>query len=180
MWQGKRPERIGQPTWLWKSEEMETGTNDPTILQPGNGKSTLYRDKCHFAKLFSFDSIEPPIFWETVPSFRSQLLSYHPLPSLAASMCRKRPRRPRRPRPQLQCLPWTLQLASGVAEERWGRIAQKIRNDLSPKLKISIMVVVSQREREGGRERERYIISICVYTYIYTHIHTYINILIDR
>ena len=157
---------------------METGTNDPTILQPGNGKSTLYRDKCHFAKLFSFDSIEPPIFWETVPSFRSQLLSYHPLPSLAASMCRKRPRRPRRPRPQLQCLPWTLQLASGVAEERWGRIAQKIRNDLSPKLKISIMVVVSQREREGGRERERDIISICVYTYIHIHIHTYIHTLI--
>ena len=118
MWQGKRPERIGQPTWLWKSEDMETGTNDPTILQPGNGKSTFYRDKCHFAKLLILLSL---LFSEKL----HPLFATFKLPSLAIP-CRKRPQQPR---PQ-QCLPWTLQLASAET------------------ICLFIMVMVSQRERE--------------------------------
>ena len=58
--------RIGQPTGLWK-EEMETGTNDPTILQAGNGRSTTEISVTQ--ALDSLDSLDSPIGFSTCSQF---------------------------------------------------------------------------------------------------------------
>ena len=70
--------RIGQPTGLWK-EEMETGTNDPTILQAGNGRSTTEISVTQ--ALDSLDSLDSPIGFSTCSQFA--IFSCHPSSSLA-------------------------------------------------------------------------------------------------
>ena len=128
--------RIGQPTGLWK-EEMETGTNDPTILQAGNGRSTTEISVTQ--ALDSLDSLDSPIGFSTCSQF-AVAIPRHPLLSLTASMSKRRGPRPPRP----QCLPSTLQLALGELAQRQ-RHRRRFRNDLSPRFKTCTMLVVSHR-----------------------------------